>query len=439
MARLTARDRFPGRRAVGLLLPVALLLLAGCGGEEGEGGAVRLEAWHHAGREAERTTIREQVARFNARHEGEIHIELTLIPEGSYNAQVQAAALAGDLPDLLEFDGPNLYQYVWQGSLRPVGPLLPEAAKADLLPSIREQGAFRGRLYSVGAYDSGLALYARRGRLESIGARVPEGPGEAWSLEEFQGVLGRLAATDPDGAVLDLHLNYEGEWFPYALAPVLWSAGGGLGTRPDPDRARGVLDSPASVAAMERLQGWIEAGYVDPNLDDAAFTEGRVPLSWGGHWNYPRYKEAAGEDLVVLPLPDFGRGMRTAQGSWNWGITRDCPDPEAAGQFLAFLLETDEVLAMTRANGAVPGTRSALERSRLYGPDGPLRLLAEQLQEGYAVPRPKTPAYPVISTIFQNAFDDIRHGMDVRTVLDRAAAEIDADLRANEGYRFPEE
>ncbi|KPV39713.1 ABC transporter substrate-binding protein [Thiohalorhabdus denitrificans] len=432
-------DGRPSCKAIRHLLPIALLLLAGCGGEDGEGGAVRLEAWHHAGREAERRTIREQVARFNAQHEGEIRIELTLIPEGSYNAQVQAAALAGELPDLLELDGPYLYQYVWQGSLRPVGPFLPEDTRADILPSIREQGTFRGRLYSVGAFDSALGLYARRDRLKEIGARIPEGPGEAWSVKEFEQVLGLLAEADPDGAVLDLHLNYEGEWFPYAFAPVLWSAGGGLIARPDHDRARGVLDSPESVAAMERLQGWIEAGYVDPNLDDAAFTEGRVALSWGGHWNYPRYRAAVGEDLVVLPLPDFGRGTRTAQGSWNWGIARACPDPEAAGEFLAFLLEDEEVLAMTRANGAVPGTRPALERSPLYGPDGPLRLLAEQLQGGQAVPRPRTPAYPVISTIFQDAFADIRHGMDVREVLERAAAEIDADLEANEGYRFPEE
>lgn len=418
---------------------VSVLALVGCGhqGEDPDVG-VRLEAWFHAGREAERQVMRDQVARFNAANP-DVRIDLTLIPEGSYNAQVQAAALAGDLPDLLELDGPYLYQYIWQGALRPVGPHLPAAAKAGLLPSVRDQGTFRGRLYAVGVFDSGLGLYARRSRLEAVGARIPETPQEAWSAGEFEGILARLAEADPDGAVLDLHLNYEGEWFPYAFAPVLWSAGGGLVARPDHDRAQGVLNGPASVAAMGRLQGWIEAGYVDPNLDDAAFTDGRVALSWGGHWNYPRYREAVGEDLVVLPLPDFGRGTRTAQGSWAWGITRECPDPEAAGRFLAFLLKTEEVAAMTRANGAVPGTREALARSERYGPGGPLRLLAQQLRAGYAVPRPKTPAYPVIATIFRDAFADIRHGMGVQTVLDRAAEEIDADLEANEGYRFPGE
>ncbi|HKJ70575.1 MAG TPA: ABC transporter substrate-binding protein, partial [Gammaproteobacteria bacterium] len=63
---------------------------------------------------------------------------------------------------------------------------------------------------------------------------------------------------------------------------------------------------------------------------------------------------------------------------------------------------------------------------------------AEQLRGGRAVPRPKTPAYPVVSTVFRDAFADIRHGVDAARALHHAAREIDADIRANEGYRFAE-
>lgn len=420
-------------------LALAALVVAGFGGQaEGAGAEVRLEAWFHAGRQAERRVMRDKVARFHAAHPG-IRIDLTLIPEGSYNAQVQAAALAGELPDLLELDGPYLYQYVWQGHLQPLGPHLPEAVVEDLLPSIREQGTYRGRLYSVGVFDSGLALYARRSRLREIGVRIPADPGRAWTWTEFAWILARLAERDPDGQVLDLHLNYSGEWYPYAFGPVLWSAGAGFLARPGLDRAGGTLDGPRAVFALRRVQRWIERGFVDPNLDDAAFPDGRVALSWGGHWNYPRYKAAVGDDLAIVPLPDFGRGARTAQGSWAWAVTRRCEHLGAAARFLEFLLQPPQVLAMSRANGAVPGTLSALRRSERYGPDGPLRLFAEQLRRGVAVPRPKTPAYPVVSDVFQEAFGDIRHGMPVAKVLEQAAREIDADIRANEGYRFPGE
>jgi len=174
---------------------------------------------------------------------------------------------------------------------------------------------------------------------------------------------------------------------------------------------------------------------VDANVDDAAFVSGRVALAWAGHWEYRRYAERLGADLVVLPLPDFGHGSKSGQGSWNWAIPRRCRHPEAAVRFLTFLLKPDEVLAMANLNGAVPATRTAVARSKIYGKGGPLRLFAQQLAGGHTVPRPRTPAYPMITSVFQQAFRDIRTGADVKSVLDRAAAEIDRDIRENRGYR----
>ena len=416
-----------------------MLALAGCGGgsESGGGGDVAVvRAWAHSGQEAEREVLTDQVARFNALNSG-VRVELTIVPEGAYNAQVQSAALAGELPDLLEFDGPFLYNYVWQRQLRPLDGLLDAAVVEDLLPSLRDQGTFRGRLWSVGVFDSGLGLYGSRSALEEVGARIPASPAEAWSAVEFESLLERLHAGRGGRPPLDLKVNYRGEWYAYAFSPVLQSAGGDLIDRGAGGAARGTLDGPASVAAMERLQGWFRKGWVDPNLDDAAFIAGRVALSWSGHWDYARYAEALGEDLVVLPLPDFGEGVRTGMGSWNWGITAKARTPEAAARFLEFLLQKEEVLAMSGANGAVPGTRSALAASERFGPGGALALFARQLSEA-AVPRPKTPAYPVITSVFAEAFEAIRNGENVAAALGRAAERIDRDIADNEGYPFEE-
>jgi multiple sugar transport system substrate-binding protein len=420
--------------------PALVALLLGCNNNArppgAEPGAVVLTAWFHSGRQAERRTIQDQIERFNASQDA-VFVKPNVIPEDTYNGQVQAAALAGDLPDVLEFDGPFLYNYVWQGHLRPLGNHLPKEILNDLLPSIIEQGTFRGKFYAVGTFDSGLGLYGRRSQLESAGVRVPEDPADAWSVSEFTEILENLAKSDADGAVLDLKLNYKGEWYTYAFSPALQSAGGGLIDRPKYDTAEGVLNGSASAGAMGHIQSWIENGYVDPNVDDAAFTEKRVVLSWSGHWDYPRYAKAIGDDLVVLPLPDFGQGTRTGQGSWCWGITSKCEHPEAASRFLEFLLQTDEVLAIAKANGAPPARKSAVNQSQLYGKGGPLQLFAIQLEEGYSVPRPRTPAYPTITDVFQRAFQDIRNGADVQATLDRAAATIDQDIRDNEGYPSP--
>jgi len=409
-------------------------LLSGCTNQEepaAQAGRTVLTAWFHTGRPAEQKVMETQVERFNQANQ-DIVIQLTMIPEGEYNTQVQAAAADGKLPDILDLDGPYLANYAWKNHLLPMDGLLGEDLLSQLLPSIVAQGTYRGRLYAVGVFDSGLGLFGNRSLLEKADVRIPEHPEEAWRADEFEEVLARLSRLDPDGKVLDLRLDYRGEWYTYAFSPVIQSAGGDLIDRTNFQSASGVLDSPGAIAGAKRIQGWFTKGYVDPNTDTNSFVLGRVALSWCGHWEYPRYHEALGDDLVLMPLPDFGRGVKTAMGSWCWALSTNCRHPAKAARFLAFLLTTREVLAMCSANGAIPATLPAIQASPLYGPGGPLRLFVEQLP--FAVPRPQTPAYPVITSAFQQAFLDIRHGADPAQALRRAAEIIDQDIRDNLGY-----
>jgi multiple sugar transport system substrate-binding protein len=71
--------------------------------------------------------------------------------------------------------------------------------------------------------------------------------------------------------------------------------------------------------------------------------------------------------------------------------------------------------------------------SELYGEDGPLELFVEQL-EASAVPRPQTPAYPVITDAFAEAVANIAAGADVAEELNRAADRIEQDIEDNRGY-----
>lgn len=421
-------------KLLGILAPM-LLCLSSCSGSSITRKGV-LRVWAHAGQAAERQVLEQQINRFND-SQTNTKVEVTFVPEGSYNSQVQAAALSKDLPDVLEFDGPFVYNYVWQQNLVPIDKLISNSVRQDLLPSIIQQGTYQGRLYSVGTFDSGLGLYARRSKLQAAGIRIPTSNQDAWTASEFNQALAKLAKNDPDRQVLDIKLNYKGEWATYGLSPILQSAGGDLIQRSNYQTATGSLNSPQSITALQSLQNWIQQGYVDPNIDDAAFTSGRVPLSWVGHWVYKDYAKAVGKDLVVLPLPNFGQGSKTAQGSWNWGITTNCRPSgcqKSAMQFLEFLLQPQEVLAMANVNGAVPGTKRSIAQSNLYKPQGALRLFADQLLTGSTIPRPQTPAYPVITSAFQEAFANIRNGRSVKTALDKATTIINLDLQDNQNY-----
>ncbi len=399
-------------------------------------GAQTIQVWFHSGKGEEREVLNEQVKRFN-QMQSEIKVNLVLLPEGSYNDQVNAAALAGDLPDLLDFDGPYIANYVWSRFLRPLDGLVNKAIIQDLLPSIIKQGTYPGdgRLYSIGTFDSGLALWGNKQLLEKAGVRIPTSVNNAWDLKEFEEVLAKLAATSGVKWPLDLKLNYgRGEWFTYGLSPIMQSMGGDL-----IDRKRwvssGVLNSKASIEAMSLLQKWNKQGWVvnAASGDNKFYGEKSVGLSWVGHWMWQPHKKGLGDDLVLIPMPKFGAKAVTGMGSWNWGITAKSKHPELAAKFLEFLLQPEEILRMTNANGAVPARLSAIAQSSLYKQGGPLHLFIEQLKT-IAVPRPFHPAYPIITSVYAEAVDHIIAGGNIEAELNKAVRKIDEDIEDNEGY-----
>ena len=391
--------------------------------------------WFHSGRGAERDALNQILSNVADDHPN-ITVEAVELPEGSDNDQVQAAAFANDLPCLLDFDGPNLYNYVWGGFLLPLDDYVSDEMRNDFLQSIIDQGTFQdGNLYSLGQFDSGLAIWARQSYLEEAGVRIPTIE-EPWTREEFNDALAALQELPEVEYALDLKINYgRGEWFTYGFAPILWSADAGLIDRDDYQSADGVLNSPEAIEAMEMVQDWFENGYVNPEpAGDTEFIDGDAALSWVGHWVANQYQEELGDDLLLLPMPDFGDGPKTGMGSWNWGITTTCPNPDAAWEVLSFLMEPEQILIMTDANGAFTAGTSAIAQSDQYGAAEMLNLFIEQNEEGFTVPRPITPAYPAITTAFAEAFDNIKDGADVEEELNAAVEEIDSDIEANDGY-----
>ena len=440
--------RLGGR--IGLVFVAFAMVLGACSGSDGGTAAAcdgeidvdTIEAWAHEGAEAD--AYRQMIDDFNATVGSEIGltVNLTLVPEGQYTDQVNAAAAAGDLPALLDFDGPNLANLAWGGNIVSLEECIPDDVQSNLLSSIVSAGTYADELYAVGSFDSGLGLYAWRSALDEVGARIPTGPDDAWTAEETEQILRDLQAGGYEHP-LDIKVWYgtQGEWMTYGFSPILQSAGTDLVNR-ETLEAEGTLNRPEAVEALTRFQTWAEEGLIDTEaVDDTNFTSGAAPISWVGHWMYNPYKEAAGDDLVVLPLPDWGDGSKTGLGSWMWAITSAGAetDPDAAWAVIEYAISDDSIISITDVNGAVPATQSALAQADAFAEGGELEIFKIQLEGApdIAVPRPITPGYPTVTSEFWGAMDEILLGADVQTALDEAAAAIDADVDANEGYPAP--
>jgi multiple sugar transport system substrate-binding protein len=357
---------------------------------------------------------------------------LESFPQLSYNDSVVAAALAGNLPCVLDVDGPNMPNWAWSGYMQPL-PI--DASEFDaFLPGTK--GIWDGKLYSIGLWDAAVALYARKSTLEELGLRTPT-LDEPWTGEEFMAALDAAKASGKFTFPLDLGLNDQGEWYPYAYSPFLQSFGGDIVDRSTYQSADGALNGDAALKFGAWWQKMFAEGYApgtseNPADQQTGFIDGKFAFQWNGNWRAVATMEAV-DDVMFLPAPDFGQGNKIGGGSWQFGVSASCPSPEGAAAFIKFATQDKYLAAFSDGIGLIPSTASAAALTENYKEGGPLAVFYD-LSESQATLRPVTPGYVVQAKVFIKALADIANGADVADTLDAAVDEIDNDIKQNKGY-----
>ncbi|HMS38413.1 MAG TPA: hypothetical protein PKA93_14690, partial [Arachnia sp.] len=109
-------------KALAVLAVVGPLALAGCSqqakspeGGGGAGGKTQMTMWtHSAGNEGEMKVIAQMIEDFNGSQEN-YEVVRQDFPQAAYNDSVQGAAASGDLPCILDVDGPIMPNWAWNG------------------------------------------------------------------------------------------------------------------------------------------------------------------------------------------------------------------------------------------------------------------------------------------------------------------------------------
>lgn len=417
-------------RFVFAVLAVMLVLVGGISAQE----PTTLSMWYHgAGNEVERDILLGIIEDFNASQSDWV-ISLEEFPQISYNESVTAAAVAGNLPDIIDVDGPVMPGWAWAGYLAPLS--LPDGTLDNFLPG--SIGVWNEQVYSVGLWDAAVAIFARRSVLEANSIRIPSLE-EPWTGEEFDAALVTLQGTGEFEYAFDPGMAWTGEWYPYAFSPLLQSFGGDLIDRTTYLTAENVLNGEAAVAWGEWWQSLFARGLAPLTQDsadrDTGFIDGRYAIQWNGNWAALGALEAFGDDLLFLPAPDFGGGSTIGAASWQFGVSAASEHQDGANAFIAFALQDEYLAAFSNGIGLIPATSTAAAMTENYAPGGPLEVFYElSLQQ--AVLRPPTPGYANIALAFEKAAADIANGADVQDSLDEAVDTIDADIEANGGYGF---
>lgn len=400
-----------------------------------DSGPTELSLWYHgAGNEVERSILVGVIEDFNASQDQWV-VALEEFPQESYNDSVSAAALAGDLPDIIDVDGPIMPNWAWAGYMSPLE--LSPGALDNFLPGAI--GEWKGEIYSVGLWDAAIAMYARRSVLEENNIRIPT-LRNPWTFEEFDEILVTLQQTGDFEYAFDPGMAWTGEWYPYAFSPMLQSFGGDLVERSTYQSSEGVLNGAQAIAFGDWWQSIFERGLAPGTSQDAAdretgFIDGRYALQWNGNWAALPALDQYGDDMLFLPAPDFGRGPRIGAASWQFGVSADSENKEGANAFIEFAIQDQYLAEFSNGIGLIPATASAARLTENYSPGGALEIFYDYSNVQGLI-RPPTPGYVVMALVFEKALADIANGADVRTTLDAAVDEIDADISANSGYGF---
>ncbi len=392
-----------------------------------------LSLWYHgAGNPVERELVNKIIVDYN-NSQKDFQVVIEEFPQESYNASVTAAALAGNLPDIIDVDGPIMPNWAWSKYLAPLD--IDQATLNKMLPG--SIGSWNGITYSVGLWDAACAIYARRSVLETNGIRVPT-LSNPWTKDEFDQLLVKLQGTGQFEYAFDPGMAWTGEWYAYAFGPMMQSAGGDL-VNTSENRADGMINGDDAVSFGVWWQSLFSRKLAPGTSQDGGdretgFLDGRYALQLNGNWAALPALEKFGDDMLFLPAVDFGNGPKIGAASWQFGVSTSSKHKEAANEFIQFMLQDKYFAAFSDGIGLIPPTAASAEMSSKYRKGGALEVFFK-LSEAQATLRAVTPGYVVASAEFEKAMSDIANGGDVLNALDAAADAIDSDIEKNGGYR----
>ncbi|MGL5956458.1 MAG: ABC transporter substrate-binding protein [Brevinema sp.] len=418
-----------------LLWIFILMSAVSCGQETSDDGT--LIVWsQHLPELPEGQVITHYINRFNEEYSGKYQAKIEFTPRGNagsgYDDKVNAAITAGDLPDVLAIDGPNVASFAQSGLIIPLNKYLTDDQTNTYTPSITDQGTINGNLYALGLLDSAVILYYNKDIFVKLGITPSKGLEDVWTWDDLYNTAKKIKDTQPDILPIDMHLNEWTEWLIYGLLPLVQSAdinNKGIVSQ-DGLEVQGYLNSPAVKEALTFIQKLTKEGLTSLTPEKDVFRNGKAAMLLYGVWELENFKNNfINLNFGFMAYPRYPQGrIHGPVGSWTWAVTSSSKDPLGAAILAAYLSSTELTTDMSLVTGMPASHITAIEKLPNYKKGGDYSLVMDQVVL-YGTPRPKTPIYPILSYQFQSAIQAVALGEDVNTVVEKMTQTVDKELQ----------
>lgn len=363
-------------------------------------GKVQIEFWNAlTGKNEE--ILKGFVEEFNAQSE---NVEVNMVSQGDYwenGTKLQAAIAAKNQPDLTMLEITQISQFASFGTLANVDDYISDETKDDFLDGLMRESEYNGETVAVPLNRSTPLLYINKDMCEAAGLD-PAGP-KIW--EELKVYAEKL--TNKEEGIVGLAVPID-IWFYEAL---IYQQGGEIVD----SNNQVAFNNDKGVKALELWQNMMKEGTMQLPAGEGydawdtakdAFINGKAGMTLQSTASLAGILEQTQESFTVNTafLPGDTQ-YKVPTGGANIVIMENSSEEEkqAAGEFIEFMSEKENVIKFSMATGYMPTTKSALESeemSKLYEEKPQYKVAVDQLE--YASKRPSVVGYVEASEKLMN-------------------------------------
>jgi multiple sugar transport system substrate-binding protein len=369
--------------------------------------------------------------RFEAEHP-DLDVIIEQFPGSSlrdFEIKLRLRFASGQAPDVFLAGENVVATFARLGLLAEAPPAIERMVQENSVNEMVRQAPYvNGTLYGIVSDAVWQALYYNKDMFREAGLD-PERPPETW--DEFLDYADRLTVRDADGDPVRAGLSLRKTGFKVGTAEkwltFLYSAGG----QPfSADGTRALFDSPAGRRAV----GFYEEVLFDENIDainlegdQQGFGQGRAAMflreSHVIRWLRENYPDL---DFGVAPVPADVASISSG-GSYLYTVSDDSPHPEAAWEFVEFLLSDEAYSRYVSIGGLLPTTKSIASLPQYRNDPYLQAFINQRVAPPARFPRSDR-AYDILGAYIER-FCYGQIGPD--EMLERAAEDIDALLTVN--------
>jgi multiple sugar transport system substrate-binding protein len=219
-------------------------------------------------------------------------VDLQIIPWSAYWDQLPIAIAGGEAPDVFFLVSGQVQNFARLGGLLDLTPFLTEEKRDSFRPAQLGLVTYNENIISLPFTATMLTTYTNLDTFRNAGVDLPTSVEEAWTWEEFRGVLRALKEGNPELVYAYIDAGRDFWWLPW-----FYSNGARLINDTLDGSAFNTVEAEETLAFLAELTQ--EELIAPPGESPELFTFGAVAINSGGHWGIANLLGDIGGDFEL--------------------------------------------------------------------------------------------------------------------------------------------